>query len=69
MKTMEEERDRIRTNIESLNDAATDNAASTEETSSMASELDTIVDQSKKLVTDLETHLKDLTDAMSIFTI
>ncbi|MQN01815.1 MAG: methyl-accepting chemotaxis protein [Lachnospiraceae bacterium] len=65
--TMEGERDRIKNNIESLNDDATDNAASTEETSSMAAELESEVNKSRELIKDLEDQLTVLNEAMSIF--
>ena len=64
---MTEEKDRIKDNIVSLNSAATDNAASTEETSSMTAELDSIVSKSKDTINQLKQNLEVLTEAVSRF--
>lgn len=67
IRTMTEEKDRIKDNIVSLNSAATDNAASTEETSSMTAELDSIVSKSKDTINQLKQNLEVLTEAVSRF--
>lgn len=56
------QRKRVTDNIEILNQLATDNAASTEETSAMATELDGAVKNSSEIVEEVMSHTDTLVD-------
>lgn len=61
------QRERILQSVDVLNHLATDNAASTEETSSMATELETTVDKSNALVEILSSDVMLLVENMKQF--
>ena len=61
------QRERMTTNIDVLNDLATDNASSTEETSAMAMELDSAVRDSSKIVQEVRLHTNALVENASQF--
>lgn len=62
-----EQRERITQCIETLNGLATDNAASTEETASMATELKSTVERSNEIVETLSNDVKLLVENMRMF--
>ena len=61
------QRESITSTIVTLNNIATDNASSTQETSAMASELGSAVSQSSQLVQSLADDVNVLTENLSIF--
>ena len=61
------QRERMTTNIDVLNESATDNASSTEETSAMAMELDNAVRDSGKIVQEVRLHTNTLVENASQF--
>lgn len=61
------QRERMTENIDVLNQLATDNAASTEETSAMTKELDGAVRDSAKLVEEVLSHTNTLVTNASRF--
>ena len=67
MDNLNAQRESITDTIATLNNIATDNASSTQETSAMASELGTAVSQSSQLVTTLADDVNVLTGNLKIF--
>ena len=65
--SVNEQRERIMENIDTLNHLATDNAASTEETSAMATELEGIVEKSSGIVQSLSDDVEILSDNIKQF--
>ena len=64
---VDSQKDKINENIDLLNQIATDNAASTEETSSMANEFEETVEKSEKTVEALSGDVSSLASNMSKF--
>lgn len=62
-----DQKDKVTGNINELNHLATDNAASTEETSSMAEQLEIVVGRSDEVVQSLTEDITQLNDNMSQF--
>ena len=67
IRTANEEREKVTQSIEVLTHLATDNAASTEETSSMTTELEGTVERSSGMIEKLEGDMKVLADSMEHF--
>ena len=67
IRTANEEREKVTQSIEVLTHHATDNAASTEETSSMTTELEGTVERSSGMIEKLEGDMKVLADSMEHF--
>lgn len=67
MDNLNAQRESITDTIATLNNIATDNASSTQETSAMASELGNAVNQSSQLVQSLADDVNILTENLSIF--
>ena len=67
IRTANEEREKVTQSIEVLTHLATDNAASTEETSSMTTELEGTVERSSGMIEKLEDDMKVLADSMEHF--
>lgn len=65
--TANDERQKVTDHIEVLNHLATDNAASTQETSSMTMELENAVQQSGRIIEKLDQDMKILSDSMQRF--
>lgn len=65
--TANEERQKVTQSIEVLTHLATDNAASTQETSSMTTELESTVERSNDIIGKLEGDMQLLTDNMQRF--
>ncbi|MCM1046065.1 MAG: methyl-accepting chemotaxis protein [Candidatus Gastranaerophilales bacterium] len=62
-----DQKDKVTGNINELNNLATDNAASTEETSSMAEQLEIVVGRSDEVVQSLTKDIAQLNDNMGQF--
>ena len=62
-----EQKDMIMDSVNTLSELATSNAASTEETSSMATELETAVSESNHIVADLSADVEKLARALGQF--
>ena len=65
--TVNEQRDLVMENVNSLGELATDNAASTEETSSMAVELESAVNKSNDVVHKLSANMESLLNSVRRF--
>ena len=62
-----EQKDKVMESVDTLSSLATDNAASTEETSSMTTELEHAVTESTALVETLSENVHNLTEALKKF--
>ena len=62
-----DQKDKILSSVGTLNELATDNAASTEETFSMATELEQAVSESRDIVQKLSTDVQTVMDTLDQF--
>ena len=67
IQNMNAQREMITESITTLNQLATDNASSTEETSAMATELESVVSRSSQLVETLSQNIEALSENMKQF--